>query len=708
MTGENPIRDVSRRGFLSLSGAGLFVFFSAEPAEAFQEPARLPSRQSYPKDVNAYLRIGADGRVTGFAGKVELGQGSTTALAQLLADELDVPFDSVDMIMGDTDLCPWDMGTFGSMNIRFFGPAMRAAAAEARGVLLEMAAERLEAPVERLLVKAGVVSDSAHPEKSVTYAQLVDGKRIERHLEKVSLKAATALQVVGQSPRRKDAMAKVTGRAKYAGDMVLPGMLYARMVRPSAHGAKLKSADTGAAEKMAGVRVVRDGDLIAVLHERPDVAEEALRMVKADFERPQSGPDDSTIFDHLLQTGPAPHPVAQTGNLADGEQLAQTVVKQKYLNSYVAHAPIETHAALANFEGGKLTVWASTQTPFMLQQAVARAIQLPQQNVRVISSYVGGGFGGKSGGDQAVEAARLARITGKPVQVMLNRAEEFFFDTFRPAAVAEVRAGATRDGKLTFWDAKVVGAGEREAKPFYAIPHMRVLSAGEWMGGNPPGMHPFGVGAWRAPSVNTNTFVRESLIDSLAAKLEIDPVEFRLKNLTDARMRRVLETAAAKFGWKSGRSPSARGWGVSCGVYSDTCVATIAEVAVDRKTGQVQVKRVVCVQDQGLTVSPDGSRQQMEGSITMGMGYALSEEVKFRNGEVLSRNFDSYEIPRYSWVPKIETVLIESTAPSSGCGEPAIINMGAVLANAIFDAVGARVLQLPMTPERVLAALRSA
>jgi isoquinoline 1-oxidoreductase len=570
-----------------------------------------------------------------------------------------------------------------------------------------MAAERLGVPAERLRTKDGVVMDPAAPAKRVTYAQLVEGKRIERHLQNFPQKNAGAFTMIGQSPLRKDGRDKVTGKGKYSGDILLPGLLHARVVRPPAHGATLKDVDTSAAEKVSGVRVVKDRDLVAVLHERRDVADRAIGLVKAQFNAAPAGPDDKTIFEHLLQTGPQPQVVGQGGNLAEGEKTAASVVEATYLNSYVAHAAMETHSATVNIENGKVTVWASTQAPFQVKPAVAQALGFPPENVRVITPYVGGGFGGKTAAPQGVEAARLAKITGKPVQVVWDRAEEFFYDPFRPAAVVKIRSGLTAEGRIAFWSFQVTGAGDRGAAHFYDIPHHRTTSAGGWMGGNPPGMHPFDVGPWRAPSVNTNTFARESHMDALAAQAGADPVQFRLKHLSDKRMIRVLQTAAEKFGWKPGKAPSGRGVGVSCGVYSGTYTAMCAEVAVNKTSGRVQVKRVLLAQDQGITVSPEGTRQQMEGCITMGLGYALSEEVRFKDGAVLHKNFDSYALPRFSWLPKIETVLIDNPeTPSQSCGEPPIINIGAVLANAIYDAVGARVLQLPMTPERILAALK--
>lgn len=697
--------NVSRRGFLAAAGSGLFVFFGAERVSAYQEPARLPQRVNMASDLNAYLRIGEDGRVSCFSGKVELGQGPKTSLAQLLADELDVAYERVDVVLADTEQCPYDMGTFGSMCIPMFAPALRAAAAEARAVLLQMAAERLGAPVDRLRVKVGVVADSADPGKQVTYAELVQGKRIERHLANVPLKAVEKFTVAAHPAARKDGVEKVTGSGKYAADYAFPGLLHGRVVRPPAHGAKLLSADTAAAEQF-GARVVKQGDFVAVLHERPDLADRALGMVKAQFSPAPAGVDDKSIFEHLLKTAPAARPAGGSGDLAAGEKEAAAVLEATYLNSYVAHAPMETHSATVQIENGKAMVWASTQAPFMVRTQVAQAIGMPQQNVRVIAPYVGGGFGGKTAGPQAVEAARLAKATGRPVQVVWNRAEEFFYDGFRPAAVVKVRAGLSSAGRIVFWDFNVVGAGEREANTFYEIPNKRALSAGGWQGGNPAGMHPFDVGPWRAPSVNTNSFARESHMDMLAAKAGVDPLEFRLNHLSDARMRRVLEAAAKQFGWKAAKAPSGRGVGVACGVYSGARAASMAEIAVNKNTGHVQVKRIVSALDVGWAVNPDGMRQQMEGCLTMGLGYTLTEEVHFKDGEVLDRNFGSYELPRFSWLPKMETILLDNPAvPALGGGEPPIITVGAVIANALYDAVGRRVLQLPMTPARVLAAI---
>jgi CO/xanthine dehydrogenase Mo-binding subunit len=292
------------------------------------------------------------------------------------------------------------------------------------------------------------------------------------------------------------------------------------------------------------------------------------------------------------------------------------------------------------------------------------------------------------------------------VQVTWNRKEEFFLDTFRPAAVVKVRAGLDKEGRIAFYDHHVIAAGDNEAETPYAIAHQRIQSSGSWRGGNPAGLHPFAVGAWRAPGSNTNVFARESHIDVLAAKAGVDPLAFRLAHLKDPRMIGALRTAEKAFGWKPKAGPSGRGFGVAFATHREVLVAAMAEVAVDRKTGEVQVKRVVVAQDMGVVVNPDGARQQVEGCVTMGLGYALMEEVRFKDGKILDENFDTYRIPRFAQIPDIETILIPNPSlAAQGGGEPAIILMGALIANAIFDAVGVRLLQLPMTPERIRKAL---
>jgi isoquinoline 1-oxidoreductase len=597
------------------------------------------------------------------------------------------------------------MGTFGSRSIKYFGPAMRQAAAEARAVLIELAAEHLKLPVARLTAKDGFVQEKTNPQNRISYGALARGKMIERHLDpKPPVKPPAEYTIVGRPADRKDAVLKASGKAQYAGDIQLSGMLYARILRPPAHGAKLKTIDLSGAEKTEGARVIRDGDLIAVLHSSFDLAEEALSRIKAEWDVPEATPDDETIYEHLVKVAPPGDVVEEKGSLEEGKKIAASVFEGSYFTPYVAHAPIESHTALVKIEGGSATVWASTQRPFGVQEEVAEVLGLPGEKVRVFTPFVGGGFGGKNRNKQAVEAARLAKLAGAPVQVAWSRADEFFEDTFQPAAVIKIVSGLDGANRLVLWDYEIYFGGERTSQPFYDIPHYRILSRGSWGRGG-AGAHPFEVGAWRAPGSNTNTFARESHMDVMAAKAGLDPLEFRLINLKDERMKKVLAAAAERFGWKPVKAPSGRGVGVACVNYLNTYVATMAEIGVD-KSGQARVKRVVCAQDMGRVINPDGARAQMEGCITMGLGYCLREEIRFRGGAIQDRNFDSYEIPRFSWLPKIETVLVDNQElEPQGGGEPPIVNMGAVVANAVFDATGARVHRLPITPARLNAAL---
>jgi len=700
--------EVSRRKFLKIFGGGIVVTVSANDLLALQEaPVRRRFGRALPDNLNAFLRVGGDGRVTCFTGKIEMGQGVVTSLAQMLADELEVSFDSVDMVMGDTDLCPWDMGTFGSMSTRFFGPPLRAAAAEAREVLLELAAEKLEIPRDQLTVRNGVVSNNVDPDQKTSYAEIAKGKTIARRLDrKAVLESVKNFTIVGRPVNRTDAVAKVTGDAKFSGDIRREGMLYACLLRPPAHGATLGEVDASGIEAVDGATMVVDGDLVAVLHATPDGAQRAIEMVAATWKTPDLDLDEDSIFEHLLKVAPAGETLEREGDLDAGMSVSNAEARHTYLDGYVAHAPIETHTAVAEIVDGRCTIWASTQTPFRLQTEAAEALGLPENKVRVIPPFVGGGFGGKTANRQAIEAARLAKRTGRPVQVAWSRAEEFFFDTFRPAAVVKIDAGVGEGGRITYWDYTTYFAGSRGADHFYDIPHHRTVAApGGWRGG--PGTHPFATGAWRAPGNNTNTFARESHIDILAVQAGIDPVEFRLRNLTDTKMRQVLETTANRSGWLEAGAPSGRGQGIALGIDAGTYVGLAAQVEVDRATGRVAVERLVCSQNMGLAINPEGATIQMEGCLTMGLGYALAEQVRFSGGEILDTNFDTYEIPRFSWLPKIETIIIDAqNDPQQGGGEPAIVVVGAAIANAIFDAVGARVYRMPMTAERVLGALR--
>ncbi|KPK06262.1 MAG: hypothetical protein AMS20_05070 [Gemmatimonas sp. SG8_28] len=701
---------VGRRDFVKALGGGILVVVNLPMARALSPAEEMQRRQrGYPDDINAYVHIAEDGSVTLYSGKIEMGQGVMTSLAQEAAEELGVSLSGMRVVMGDTDSCPWDMGTFGSLTTRMFGPAVRKAAARARLVLTDLAADRLGVARESLTVEDGVVYVSGDRTRRVTYGELAMGEQILHEVdEEAVLRTVEEFTVMGQSPRRFDGIDKITGRAVYAGDIRRPGMLYARLLRPPAHGATLTQVDTAAAAAMPGITVVNEGGLVAVLAEDPERAARALSLVESEFSVVEAEADTESIFDHIVRVAPEPDTGEQEGDLEQGRRNSIRTFEATYYNGYVAHAPIEPHTAVAEIADGRATVWSSTQAPFSQQETIARAIGFAPDAVRVITPYVGGGFGGKVPGQQAVEAARLAQITGRPVQVAWTRAEEFFYDTFRPAAVIHVTSGIDLEGRIVLWDYHVYGAGSRGSDVFYDVPNRRVRVSGEW-GRAPEGMHPFAVGAWRAPAANSNRFAAEQQIDMMAATADMDPLQFRLRNTKDPRMIAVLEAVGEAAGWDPAVAPRrrGRGRGIACGIDAETYVALVAEVTADAMTGVVRVERVVCAQDMGLVVNPDGARMQMEGCIAMGLGYVLSEEIRFEGGRILDSNFDTYGLPRFSWMPEIETVLVQNDdLPPKGGGEPAIINMGAVVANAVFDATGTRVFRLPMTPENVRAAAR--
>lgn len=705
--GGSESSGMKRRSFVKLMGGGIFIFFNSWSVIELFGSASPAQDKSLPKDYNAFLLITEEGTVNCYTGKIEMGQGIITSLAQMMADELNVPLESVKMVMGDTDLCPWDGGTWGSLSTRSFGPNMRAAAAEARGVLLNLASEKLGVPLARLEVRDGIVTDTQNAKNSVSFAQLTKGKKIEKYLDvKPAVEAYTDFTYVGKSYNRADAVIKVTGEAKYTGDLRLPGMVYARILRPPSHGAKLKTVDYSQAEKIDGITVIRDGDMVAVLHESRNKADAAIVKIEAEYSINEMPVNDKTIFDWILKAESTAREVNSAGDLETGRTISTKTFASEFHDPYLAHAPIETHTALAQLEGDKMTVWASTQVPYPLKDALVNELGFPPEKVRVIVPLVGGGFGGKSAYQQAMEAAKLAKLSGKPVMVAWTREEEFLYDNFHSAGVIKINSGIDNSGMIKFWDYNVYYSGTRGSETIYDVPNIRTTSYSRKK--DSPPVHPFATGPWRAPNNNTNTFARESQIDIMAAAAGSDPLEFRLKNLKDEKMIACLKAVSDKFGYMPGKSADGKGIGIAVGTDAGTWVAMIAEVKVDKSTGKVEVLRITCAQDMGLCVNPEGATIQMEGCITMGLGYTLTEELLFEGGNIKNRNFDTYDIPRFSWLPKIETVILDrkDQAPQGG-GEPAIITVGAAVANAVFDATGARLFRMPLTPERVLEALKN-
>ncbi len=700
----DDVHTFSRREFLRLFGAGIVITFTLGD---WLDADAQERRAGYPDDFNAYLRIGGDGRVTVFSGKIEMGQGVVTALAQMAAEELGVRLDAIDMVMGDTWLCPQDAGTWGSMSVRFFGPALRGAAAEARAVLVELAAERLGVAKEKLAVADGAVYIAANRAKRVTFGALANGQTIARHLTgKPALRERASWTVSGRSTHRTDGRDKVTGAALFSGDVRRPGLRYARVLLPPAHGVTLQHADTSAAAAMSGVTVFDRDGLVAVLADDPDRAAAAIAAVKAEWSAVPETPTHETIFDHLVAKAPEPSVGESKGDLATGRAAATKTFEHRWENGYGAHAPMEPHTAIADVTKDEATVWLSTQAPFPCHLQIAQALGMPTEKVRVKTPFVGGGFGGKAGRPlQAIHAAKLSQALGHPVQVAWTRAEEFFHDAFRPAGLVQIRSGLDAAGKLAFWDCDIWSAGDRSTEMFYDAPHHRLRQFGSWFR-DTTGMHRFGTGPWRAPGANLNVFARESQIDVMAVAAGADPLAFRLANTSDARMRRVLERVGERSGWKPGAGPSGRGRGLACGIDAGSYVAMVAEVEVDRASGRVRVARVVCAQEMGQVINPEGAIMQIEGCVVMGLGYALSEELRFTGGTIHDRNFGTYRLPRFSDLPAIDAFLVENDALApQGGGEPAIVTVGGAIANAIFDAVGARLHRMPMTTERVKTAM---
>jgi isoquinoline 1-oxidoreductase len=688
--------ELARRDFFKIFGAGIAVFAVAKDALSAQETA--PGHRSFhneelPKDIDAWLHVGEDGSVKGFTGKAEIGQNIRTALAQTVADELRVPFESVRMVMADTALTPFDAGTFGSRTTPTMTPQLRRVASAARDLLIEAAAKEWNVAPSGLVAADAKVTDPASG-RSLKYAELARGKMLARNLPAEDpITPAAQWTIAGKPIPKVDGRAFVTGKHQYTPDLHPEGMLHGKVLRPPSFGATLISCDDGAAKAMKTVVVVRDGDFVGVAAPSAHEAQRALDAIHAQWkEAPQIS--NKEIFSYLKQNAAAKTEDRfrkQKGSVEEGLAGAAHRLDATYTVAYIAHAPLEPRAAVAQWADGKLTVWTGTQRPFANRDELADVFHLPESSVRVIVPDTGSAYGGKHTSDAAIEAARLARAAGRPVKVAWTREEEFTWAYFRPAGVIEIKSGIAGDGTLTAWEFHNYHSGSSGIETPYVVSNQQteyhtvplILRSG----------------SYRGLAATANHFARETHMDALAGVAKMDPLDFRMKNLSNPRMRAVLEAAAKSFGWPRKKTQEGQGFGVACGDEKGSYVATCAEVAVDKKSGAVRVVRLVEAFECGAIVNPDGLRNQVVGAMIQGLGGALFEAVEFENGRIKNPHFASYRVPRFRDVPEIEAILLDrKDLPSAGAGETPIMAVAPAIGNAIFDATGVRLNNLPMVP----------
>ena len=644
------------------------------------------------------LVMDQQGHATAFSGKVEYGQGIRSGFPLAIADELDVPLASVQLILGDTDLVPYDTGTTGSVSTREVGTQLRRAAAIARRALIAVAAERWAVDAASLATSEGQVFQTDDPSKTVSYAELLQGQNLQLGIpEDTTTKDPEEFLLMGKDAPRTDALARVTGQAKYSQDIVVPGMLHGKVLRPPSYGARLQQLDISGAERVPGLAmVVQEDDLVAVLCDREDTAENALDAIRARWQEDPELPSDSDLQDLLKEKARQPVILREEGSPAAGFDQADHVLESQYFVPYVANAPMEPCAALASWDDGNLTVWSGDRSPFAVRDELAQAFEMSKDRVRVIAPEIGGSFGTKGSYGVAYEAARLSRISRRPVRVAHSRAEEFMWGTVRPAAFFEIRSGFQADGKIVAWEYTAYHTGDRPnrgqrgADTPYNTPNVRITVADS--------ESPLRTGSYRSLGCAANHFAREVHIDEIAATLKLDPVELRLMNLSHPRLRTVLEQAVDRFGWESPGPGGSVGHGVALGYDAGSYVAECVELSVERRAAKLQ--RVVAGIDCGMVVNPEGVRNQVEGSIIMGMGTALREAVEFDAGRLLNSAFSRYRVPRIADAPQIEVVLAGDPATqSTGAGEPGIVPIAAAIANAVYDATGSRIRSLPIVPQ---------
>jgi nicotinate dehydrogenase subunit B len=690
--------DANRREFFKLLGGGLLII-SATPNVVAQESgtSKRPSAPELPNDIAAWLHIGEDGKTTVFTGKAEMGQNIRTSLSQAVAEELHMPVHSVQMVMGDTQLTPFDMGTFGSRTTPVMNLQLRKVAAAAMAALLEMAGTQWQVSRDSLVAADGKITHK-ESNRSIDYAALLKGRQLTQTVPaEEALTAPANWKAAGQPMRKMDGRDFVTGKHRYPSDQKLPGMLHGKILRQDSFNATLVSADASEAEKLPGVTVVRDGNFVGVAAGDAATAARAAKLIKAEWKaKPQ--PSSAEFFDAMKKAAGQKDPSAevsyQTGSVEKALETAEHRLQQSYTVAYIAHAPLEPRAALAQWSGDNLTVWTGSQRPFGVRTELAEAFRIPESRVRVILPDTGSGYGGKHTGEAAIEAARLARAAKRPVKVVWTREEEFTWAYFRPAGLMEVASGVSREGKITAWEFHNYNSGEAGIRSYYNIPNQRSV------------FHevdaPLRQGSYRGLAATANHFAREVHMDELAQKVGMDALEFRLKNLDNDRLRAVFVAGAEKFGWGKAKAGENHGFGMGGGYEKLGYVATFVEVAVDRALNTVKIQRVITAFECGAIVNPDGLRNQIEGANIMGLGGALFEAVQFENGRIVNPRFSKYRVPRFSDVPPIETVMLDRRdLPPVGAGEAPIVGIAPAIGNAIFNAANVRLRSLPLIPDNM-------
>ena len=687
--------EFGRREFLKVFGGGVAVVLIVPRAAAAQESGRRQRgfEESMPAEIGAWLHLSENGAVTVFTGKAEVGQNIRTSLTQAVAEELRAPLGSIQLVMADTEKTPFDMGTFGSRTTPQMNLQLRRVASACRDLVIALAAKGWNVDAKGLVAEDGEVRDPASG-KALSYGELARGQALAKAVvAEDPLLPASAWTVAGKPLPKVNGEDFVTGRHAYTPDVKRVGMVYGKVLRPPSYGATLESLDTSAAAA-PNVIVARDGDFVGVTAPSEPQAEQALAKLEAKW-KTVPRPSSRELFQYLkanAETGGRGGEPFETGSVEEALKSAEARLEQTYTVAYIQHAPLEPRAAVAEWSGGKLTVWTGTQRPFGVRLELAEAFRIPEDRVRVIVPDTGAAYGGKHTGDAAIEAARLAKAAGQPVKLVWTREEEFTWAYFRPAGVIEVRGGARADGTLTAWEFHNYNSGPSAIRTPYEVPNQRIEFH--------PVKSPLRQGSYRALAATANHFARESSMDELAHALPhggMDPLEFRLKNLKDERLRAVFQAAAEKFGWGKSQPAAGHGFGIAGGVEKNGYVATAAEVAIE--DNNVRVVRVVTAFDCGAVINPDGLKNQIMGANIMGLGGALFEAIEFENGRVLNNRFSKYRVPRFRDVPAIEVVLLDrKDIPSAGAGETPIVGLAPAVGNAVFHASGTRLRSLPMVP----------